>query len=219
MVFAGEASWRWRMMLPAADRSFDTFWKQALRWVGSSATDPVHIVVPQGPAPGLRAPLRVLVRSAAFEPQPGATVEVRVTAPDGRSESVAAVAESGADAAGRFVADYRPAASGVYRISAEAKNGSVALGTATASMLVGGADLEMTDPRLNRQSLERTASASGGRVLGEEQLGTLGDMLKGLVPAAQLSVRRDLWHNAWSFAAILALLGAEWVLRRRWGMR
>jgi uncharacterized membrane protein len=219
MVFAGEASWRWRMMLPAADRSFDTFWKQALRWIASSATDPVHIVVPQGSAPGLPAPLRVLVRNAAFEPQPGATVAVRVTAPDGRSESVAAVAESGADAAGRFVAEYRPAAAGVYRISVEAKSGAAALGTATASMLVGGADLEMTDPRLNRQSLARVASASGGRVVGEDQLGALGDMLKGLVPAAQLSVRRDLWHNAWSFAAILVLLGAEWVLRRRWGMR
>jgi uncharacterized membrane protein len=219
MVFAGEASWRWRMMLPAADRSFDTFWKQAVRWIGSSATEPVHIVVPQGPAPGVAAPLRVLVRNAAFEPQPGATVDVRVTAPDGRSESVAAVAESGADAAGRFVAEYRPPAAGVYRIGVDARSGATALGAATASMLVGGADLEMTDPRVNRQSLERVASASGGRVIGEDQAAALGDMLKGLVPAAQLSVRRDLWHNGWSFAAILALLGAEWVSRRRWGMR
>jgi hypothetical protein len=31
MVFAGEASWRWRMLLPATDRSYETFWKQALR--------------------------------------------------------------------------------------------------------------------------------------------------------------------------------------------
>ena len=30
---------------------------------------------------------------------------------------------------------------------------------------------------------------------------------------------RDLWHNAWSFLAILALLSIEWTLRRRWGLR
>jgi len=219
MIFAGEASWRWRMMMPTADRSFETFWRQALRWLASSATDPVHIVVPQGSAPGIAAPLRIVVRNAAFEPQPGAAVAVRVTAPDGRSESVSVITETGADAAGRFVAEYRPSVAGVYRITADVTNGTTGLGSASASMLVGGADVEMTDPRLNRQALERVALASGGRLVGEDQLGTLGDMLKALVPAAQLSVRRDLWHNVWSFAAILALLAAEWVLRRRWGLR
>jgi len=219
MVFAGEASWRWRMMMPAADRSFDTFWRQALRWLASSATDPVHIVVPQGTTPGVPASLRVFARTAAFEPQPAAAVDLRVTAPDGRSEVVGTVPEKGADAAGRFVAEYRPATAGVYKISVDAKNGSALLGSATASMLVGGADVEMTDPRLNRQALARVAAASGGRVVEEDQLDSLGDILKALVPAAELSVRRDLWHNGWSFAAILALLSAEWMLRRRWGLR
>ena len=219
MVFAGEASWRWRMMMPAADRSFDTFWRQALRWLASSATDPVHIVVPQGTTPGVPASLRVFARTAAFEPQPAAAVDLRVTAPDGRSEVVGTVPEKGADAAGRFVAEYRPATAGVYKISVDAKNGSALLGSATASMLVGGADVEMTDPRLNRQALARVAAASGGRVVEEDQLDSLGDILKALVPAAELSVRRDLWHSGWSFVAILALLSAEWMLRRRWGLR
>ena len=28
----------------------------------------------------------------------------------------------------------------------------------------------------------------------------------------------DLWHGAWSLLAVIALLGAEWALRRRMGM-
>jgi uncharacterized membrane protein len=219
MIFAGEASWRWRMLLPASDRSYDTFWKQALRWVASGATDPLHVIAPSLPAAGVAAPIRVVVRNAAFEPQAGAAVDVRVTAPDGKVESVRATAETGTDGTGRYVAAYRPGAAGVYKIAAEARSGQAPPATATASMLVGGADLEMTDPRLNRQVLERVAAASGGRVLAEDQLSGLGDMLKGLVPAARLQVRRDLWHNGWSFAAILGLLGAEWLLRRRWGLR
>ncbi len=28
MVFAGEAAWRWKMMMAASDRSYDFFWRQ-----------------------------------------------------------------------------------------------------------------------------------------------------------------------------------------------
>jgi hypothetical protein len=30
---------------------------------------------------------------------------------------------------------------------------------------------------------------------------------------------RDLWHEPWAFALIVLLLSAEWILRRRWGLR
>ena len=59
MVFAGEASWRWRMMLPATDRSYDTFWRQAVRWLALPAADPVAVTVPAAASPGDMLPLRV----------------------------------------------------------------------------------------------------------------------------------------------------------------
>jgi hypothetical protein len=86
-------------------------------------------------------------------------------------------------------------------------------------MLVGGADLEMTDPRLNSQLLQRVAVASGGRVTGDTDAASLADSLVAKVPAASLAVRHDLWHNGGSFAVILVLLASEWILRRRWGLR
>jgi hypothetical protein len=43
--------------------------------------------------------------------------------------------------------------------------------------------------------------------------------LHGRVPAARLAVTHDLWDTRWSFAALVLLLGAEWILRRRWGLR
>ena len=66
---------------------------------------------------------------------------------------------------------------------------------------------------------ERLAAASGGRVLSEDQITRLPGMLKAAAPGAELAVRRDLWHTGWSFAAILTLLGSEWILRRTWGLR
>jgi hypothetical protein len=48
---------------------------------------------------------------------------------------------------------------------------------------------------------------------------TLVDALRAAVPAAALSVRRDLWHTGWSFTLILVLLAVEWLVRRRYGLR
>ena len=39
----GEASWRWKMMLPASDGSYDRFWRQAARWLTAEAADPVSL--------------------------------------------------------------------------------------------------------------------------------------------------------------------------------
>ncbi len=219
MVFTGEAAWRWRMMRPSSDRSYDRFWRQAIRWLALPATDPVHVTVPAGGAPGDTLTLRVAARNAAFESQRDATVGLRITVPDGRLEPLAAAPPAGSDEAARFDAAFRPEHPGVYRVTAEAKRGGAVLGSSTAALLVGGVDLEMTDPRLNVQVLQRVALATGGRLVAEDDIGSLPGLLRARVPAAVLSVRRDLWHNGWSFAAIALLLGAEWVLRRRWGMR
>src|SRR5215510_8364349 len=46
LIFSGEASWRWKMMLPSNDRSFEYFWRQAVRWVAGPALDPVAVSAP-----------------------------------------------------------------------------------------------------------------------------------------------------------------------------
>jgi uncharacterized membrane protein len=222
MVFTGEASWRWRMLMPATDRAFDTFWKQALRWLALPAADPLQLTIAPGAAPGDVLAVNVLARNGSFEPLRDARVEVRLTAPDGRTESLQAtpVKKSpgqGSDAS--FVASMRPDHAGVYKVSADVRQGATAVGTASTSVLIGGTDVEMADPRVNRALFERLASASGGRVLSSEDLGELPGLLSRAAPSAALAARRDLWHTGWSFAAILVLLGAEWMLRRSWGLR
>jgi uncharacterized membrane protein len=219
LVFTGEASWRWRMLLPATDRAYDTFWKQALRWIALPAGDPIQLNLPAGAAPGDTLPLRVLARNVAFEALKNVTVDVRVTSPDGRVESLRAAPDTSRGSEGHHVANVRPEQAGVFKLSAEVRQGTALVGTASAAVLVGGADIEMADPRMNQAFFERLAAASGGRVLSEDQMTRLPGMLKAAAPGAELAVRRDLWHTGWSFAAILTLLGAEWILRRTWGLR
>jgi hypothetical protein len=218
MVFAGEASWRWRMMMPATDRAYDTFWKQAVRWLAIAASDPIQITAPHAAVPGDPLPIKVFARDAAFEPQANVTVNVHVTSPDGRSQALEAAQDTASEGPGHYVANVTPAAGGIFKVSADARLGSTPLGSSSTSVLVGGVDAEMADPRLNQQLLQRLAAASGGQMLAETQIDALPAILKGSVPTA-LMTRRDLWHTGWSFAAILLLLAAEWILRRRWGLR
>jgi hypothetical protein len=86
-------------------------------------------------------------------------------------------------------------------------------------LLVGGSDPEMADPRLNQQVLQRLAVRSGGRLIAATDVAAVADQLKAAVPGARLAVTHELWHTGWSFALILSLLVAEWLLRRRWGLR
>ncbi|PYR76165.1 MAG: hypothetical protein DMF86_13120 [Acidobacteria bacterium] len=217
MVFTGEAAWRWRMMLPSSDPSYDRFWRQAVRWLGQAAPDPVAFVLPALSCTGDDVRVSVFARDAAFAPQPDAVVDVRVTRPDGRVDSVRA--EPDPARPGVFEAPVGAAPAGVYRLTADARRGAIALGGASGSLLVGGGDEEMADPRLNEDVLQRVARASGGAVVSPASLGSVVERLRAHAPAAALSIRRDLWHTGWSFAAIALLLAAEWLLRRHWGLR
>jgi uncharacterized membrane protein len=218
MVFTGEAAWRWRMLLPSSDRSYETFWRQALRWLALPAPSPVALVLPAAASPGESLTVRVRVRTPVFEPAGDAAVDVFVTFPGGRVDRLHA---SNTDGSGDYAVGFTPAQAGMYRIAAEARRGSTLSGSATTSLLVGGADSEMSDPRLNTHALARLVRLSGGRVIEPSEGGT-GDLLlalRGGVAAARLSNMQDVWNTGPAFGLIVLLLATEWVLRRRWGLR
>jgi len=217
LVFTGEASWRWRMLTPTTDQSYERFWRQAVRWLAQRAPDPVSITVPASPSPGDGIPVTIGARDAAYLPRADADVQVRVTAPDGRIESLRA--EAAPSDAGQYHASVRAPEPGVYRVAVDARRGQTSLGASSQTMLVGGVDAEMTDPRLNEDTLQRVARASGGALLAAGDSRGLLSRLQASIPATLLAQRRDLWHTGWSFAILAGLLVAEWLLRRASGLR
>ncbi len=217
LVFTGEASWRWRMQMPSGDRTYELFWRQAARWVGAGAPDRVSIVAPSGLVPGNAAAIGVDVRGDAFAPVTDAQVSLKVTLPGGSVQDLRAVATD--PQSGRYVADMRFDEPGVYRVSAAVEGGAARARNSDRWLLVGGADLEMADPRLNEQVLQRIATASGGQYIAADQTSELSAMLRSVEPDASAPQLQELWHNVWIFIAVMLLLSAEWVLRRRWGLR
>jgi uncharacterized membrane protein len=217
MVFAGEASWRWKMMLTSSDRSYEFFWRQAARWLSAAAPDPVAIGVPDVPEPGDAISIDVDARDASYAPVPDATIDAALTPPGGNPQPLKL--RHADPAGGRFTAALRPEQAGLYRVHVVARRGSTPLGTADRWMYVGGADREFADPRLNEALLRRVARQSGGRYVRAADAPRVAEWLKDSVPQNAAPERRDLWHEPWAFALVVALLSAEWILRRRWGLR
>ena len=217
MIFTGEASWRWRMQLPSDDLTFELFWRQAVRWLAAAAPDPVSIAPVVGMAVGDATPIGVDVRSDVFAPVPDADVSIRLTLPGGETRTLHGALTD--PRLGRYSGDVRFEQPGIYRISVEARRGHTVLGSSQRSVLVGGTDREMSDPRLNEDVLRRVARASGGQYLAARDASRLPALLSESDGQPAAPRVEDLWHNAWIFIVVVMLLAAEWTLRRRWGLR
>ncbi|MEO5821193.1 MAG: glutamine amidotransferase [Vicinamibacteraceae bacterium] len=218
MVFAGEASWRWRMRLPSSDHTFETFWRQAGRWLVASAPEPVALSVP-AVSVGETATLSVDVRDAGFRPLPDATVRLRVTRA-GATQDLQATPD--ATRPGRFTAPVPADQPGLLRVDVEARRDGAPVGEAHEWTLVGGVDREWADPRRNDGVLDRLARGTGGRLIAEREIGELPALVAAAHAAAAALAppeARELWHSPWLLLGLLAALGGEWILRRRWGLR
>ena len=215
MVFSGEASWRWRMLRPSTDRSYELFWRQASRWLSSDAPDPVSITIADNPSPGDSVAVQLDARTAGFVPVADATVDATLTLPGGVQQPLAMRPSGTGQQATTFVAE----TPGLYRVRAEARRGSASLGVADRWVYVGAADTEYADPRLNDGFLRRLARQSGGQYVAASDIARVLSAVSSSIPQTLEPERRDLWHQPWSFLLVLGLLAAEWVFRRMCGMR
>jgi uncharacterized membrane protein len=217
LVFAGEGSWRWRMMMPASDRSYEAFWRQTLRWLAAGSPEPLDVGVPASLVPGAATHIDIRLRDDAFRAMPDAEARVSVRAPDGTLRDLPATAEDRPD--GRWSASLRPEARGVHRVIVEARRGDAVVGAAEHLVMAGSHDPEFIDPRMNEAVLRRLSHESGGAYLEAREVGRLPALLReGRTPPRSREFR-DVWHNGWAFAFLIGLLSVEWGLRRRWGLR
>jgi hypothetical protein len=216
MVFAGEAAWRWRMLLPASDTTHELVWRQLARWVAGGATERVEIPPSAVALPGSTESIRVLVRDEVFKPVANAEVSVRITAPGGEERTVPAALSDPTE--GRYVASVRFDQPGIFRVVADVRRGNESLGTATRPMLVGGVDIELAEPGLNEPVLRRIAESSGGQYAPAAEAPALAALVAQRDIGERPTEMRDVWHHGVSLLLIVGLLAAEWLLRRRVGL-
>lgn len=215
LYLASDELWRWRYQV--ADLYHQRLWMQLAAWI---AAPPFQVEDD-----------RAAIGSDRLRYQPGETAEIRVRLGDGSGAATegaqAVLLHEGREVAvlpleadpthfGILRAVTPPLKAGAYEI-AVAAGASAPRGDLRLSLRVADAgNAEWASLTLNRPLLESMANLSGGRFLREEQAATDLPALLQAVDRRQTTVRETvLWSSWWWFGAVLGLLTAEWLLRKR----
>lgn len=209
--------WRWGMHDPDSSRDMDKMWRQMLRYLVTDVPDRMELRAAVRNDSGQdMVPCEVRVRDAAWLPQDDATVQLEVTAPDGKKTLL--FTEPSLKEPGLFEADYYPRDAGAYRVKATAKDSTgKALGEKITGWALNPLADELASLAPNRALLERMAKDTGGQMIAVKDVASLADLLPKLdVPVVERK-SVPLWHNGWWLAAVVLLLAGEWALRRASG--
>lgn len=144
----------------------------------------------------------------------GAPRTVVQIGPDGEESNLTLTALRTDPPEGRFRTQTVARAPGTYRLSAELPGDPE---PAKATYVVEETTIEMRDPLVDLPTLESVAQASRGRVLQPAEFRRI--LEDRIVPPTSIvrsgePRRTSLWDRAWVLWLFVALLGAEWVLRR-----
>ncbi|HCN29824.1 MAG TPA: hypothetical protein DIT64_13995 [Verrucomicrobiales bacterium] len=217
LYLASDDLWRWRFQV--ADLYHQRLWMQLAAWIA---------------APPFQAENdRVSIGADRLRHLPGETAEIRVRLRDADGALIssaqprAILIHEGREIA-TLTLEPDPTHYGIYRattppLKAGAYEVAVAEGPAAAraeprlSLRVADTgSTEWASLTMNRPLLEAVASASGGRFLREEQAATDLPNLLQAIDRRQTTVREtNLWSSWWWFGAVICLLTAEWLLRKK----
>jgi len=220
LALTTDGSWTWGFLAAeqgSGNRYYQRFWNNALRWlVRDPSLTPLQ-VQPEKPAvePGEPVRLSVSARTPDYGPAAGARVTGELVSEDGRS---VARAEGIAGPDGVAQLELKPPGPGAYKIAATAERGGQRLETATGAVAVRSSGSEDADAAPRPEMLRAVAEATGGGFAALPGR-TMPEVALSEPEVVEVGRRRDvpLWDRGWFLLGLCLSLGAEWVLRRRWG--
>jgi uncharacterized membrane protein len=197
------------------------FWANALRWlIRDPAMARVRISVARRAFrmdDVIQAQVRVFDTSYQGLPETPVTIELRREGSAG--PEMVSTQLANADREGDVQVEFGRLPAGTYRLRAfSADANGAALGDDEEVIVVHQASVERSDPRPRPELLQGLARASGGVLLGDAddlQANMLRDTARVQVLRAQ---RVSIWDNMWTLLVLAAVLGAEWLMRRRRGL-
>ncbi len=218
-VLGAQDSWLWKMdpRTPIEDRTFETFWRQLMRWMLDQVPERVEIVTePEHAGPGEPVSIRVRVSDSIYMDVNDAMVTARVKAPSGRTVEVPLDWTLRDD--GTYVGQFEPDEQGTWSVAALAVKGRDTTRSADGALLVDPRGADMDRVELRTSVLRRLAEETGGKYYPIADMSGLADDV--VLTNSGITVResRDLWDMPVVLFVLILLLGMEWGYRRWRGL-
>lgn len=221
MSLTTASTWRWQMMMPAADESQETLWRQIMRWLAVSAPERITIEFDRefynvGDVVNVRA----TVLDSQYEPDNDATLWMQTSNP--LQEFVDAPMEWDIEDDGVYRASFVAEDEGVYSllvdVASAAGEQSDSSAEKRAAFVVTPSLREYTNAELDSGLLARIAQVSGGSYFNLDGAGALASTIEFTPNAYSREVQIDLWDRPWLLGLLILLLCVDWVSRRMKGL-
>ncbi|HJR60140.1 MAG TPA: glutamine amidotransferase [Vicinamibacterales bacterium] len=212
-------SWLWQMhaTIGLEDQTHENYWRQMLRWLVDEVPDTVDAhAVTDRVEPGETVTLVADVVDRAFLELNDARVVAYISGPSGEVEELPVQWTGERD--GEYHASFTAKTAGIYSARIEATRAGKTIGRSVTQVRAVPSDAEYFDATMQAARLQRIADETGGRFYTASNVSGLPEDLQYTGRGVTTIEERELWHMPVVLLLMLALLSAEWALRRRSGM-
>jgi len=222
LAVAGYGIWRWQMLADPTTETrdlFRTFVERSVRWLTTKEDDRRVRVEPEREifSSAEQVTMVAQVYDEAFRPVERATVRVQIS-----GQGISRELECADEGNGQYIGVAEPIPEGIYSYTATATSGKIVHGEDRGTVRVGAVAVEFLETAMNKSLLQQLAKRTGGAHYDAGDMRGFADAVVG-VPGFVPRERREskdveLWNLEWMLAALVGLVVAEWVIRKRKGM-
>jgi uncharacterized membrane protein len=221
MALTVDSSWYWAFAAHASgspSRLYDRFWGNALRWLVRDPDLTTLTVNADPPSVEPGKPIGVIVSARTPDYRPAADADARVDLFSVKLQRAVATQHSTTGADGVARVEFSPPEPGAYKVFATANKGDRSLGEGEDAVAVRGVGPELSDASVRPDILEQIARATRGKSY-TLSTGSLPDIPLLDPPVVEVGRSKDepIWDRWYYLITLVALLGTEWLLRRRFG--
>jgi uncharacterized membrane protein len=217
IVFPVQDSWLWQMLNDVEDVTFESYWRQLLRWLVSDVPSRVMVAAAgDQSAPGDPVELNAEISDRTFLKVNNAAAVARVTSPSGNVSEMPL--EWSVTRDGQYKATFTPSEKGLYRVDVRARMGTDSIVSDPAYVASGDLSTEYFGAEMRAPLLKRIADETGGRFYTGDEVAQLAKDIVFTDAGNTVVDRKDLWDMPIVFLLILVLATSEWGYRKLRGL-